>query len=439
MAVVRVATGIACVIALSWNATSHEEVEYSLSGAEAIKVVADDPAGEPAPLTRPGRTLRRPQLTDGQRAAIRRAGPALMLFAAVRLTGVAMLTGWALRIGRHPSTVLGLEWDSKWYWRIAEHGYGVVRVHGSHGSIHDDRAFFPLYPAMIHAFDAIVPVGKIDAALLIAWTGALAAAWGVFAVGDLLYGRRVGTALAVLWAVLPHAVVLTVAYTEPVMTAFAAWALYAVLTGRRLTAGGLAALAGLCRPNGLAVAAAVVTALTIDARQRCRAGRMVGARTWAAALLAPAGWVGYVVWVAVDKGAPTGYLQAQATWGSRFDFGHYTARILHHLIVHQGNFANYLAAAISLAALVLLVLCVLAGQPLPLLVYNAVLLVMALGTAHYFPSRPRLLLPAFPILLPLAVPLARARLRTAMVLLSATAGFSLLCGVYLFGIASTAP
>ena len=51
------------------------------------------------------------------------------------------------------------------------------------------------------------------------------AAWGVYAVGELLHGRRVGITLVAVWAVLPHAVILTMAYTEPLMTAFAAWAL----------------------------------------------------------------------------------------------------------------------------------------------------------------------------------------------------------------------
>ncbi|MBV7699119.1 DUF6415 family natural product biosynthesis protein [Streptomyces sp. TRM70350] len=50
--------------------------------------------------------------------------------------------------------------------------------------------------------------------------------------------------------------------TESLFTACAAWSLYAVLTGRWLTAATLAALAGLTRPTGIAVAAAVtVTAL----------------------------------------------------------------------------------------------------------------------------------------------------------------------------------
>lgn len=66
------------------------------------------------------------------------------------------------------------------------------------------------------------------------------AAWGVFAVGDRLHGRCVGILLTVLWAALPVGLVQWMGYTESLFTAFAAWALYAVLTDRPLTAAWLA-------------------------------------------------------------------------------------------------------------------------------------------------------------------------------------------------------
>jgi hypothetical protein len=44
-----------------------------------------------------------------------------------------------------------------------------------------------------------------------------------------------------------------------------------------------------------------------------------------------------------------------------------------------------------------------------LLVYSGVVAALALGAASYFGSKPRLLMPAFPLLLPLARALARTR------------------------------
>lgn len=293
--------------------------------------------------------------------------------------------------------MLGLEWDGSWYWHIARYGYGtIVAAKSGNGLIYNDLAFFPLFPGLIRALSTALPIGPVNAALVIAWVAAAVAAWGVYAVGELLHGRKVGLALAALWALLPHAVVLTMAYTESLMTAFAAWSLYAALTHRWLTAGTLAVLAGLCRPNGFAVAAAVVVAAVAHLWQRRRAGEPTAPRAWGAILLAPTGWLGYVAWVGLRTGDPTGYFHVQSLWGSRFDFGLDTARMFKHLIVGHDTLVTYLAAGIVLGCVLLFVLGVLDRQPLPLLVYSGILLAIALGDAHYFTSRPRLLLPAFP-------------------------------------------
>jgi apolipoprotein N-acyltransferase len=56
-------------------------------------------------------------------------------------------------------------------------------------------------------------------------------------------------------------------------------------------------------------------------------------------------------------------------------------------------------------------------QPLPLLVYSGSVLVLALAAKGYFGSKPRLLIPAFPVLIPLAIALVRLRpARAALVL-----------------------
>jgi hypothetical protein len=94
----------------------------------------------------------------------------------------------------------------------------------------------------------------------VSWAAAGVAACGIHAIGARLYGRRAAAVLVLLWGLLLHSVVLSMAYTEPVLTACAAWSLYAVLTGRWVWEGALASLAGLARPNGLAVAAVLAAA-----------------------------------------------------------------------------------------------------------------------------------------------------------------------------------
>src|ERR1043165_6492924 len=144
--------------------------------------------------------LRQPSRQWGHRPEPRNALPALALFASLRLTGVILAALWSLHLGKHTRTVLGLAWDGHWYWHISQYGYGMI-IHSPGGhSVYNDLAFFPLFPGLIHAVSTVLPIGPINAALLIAWSAALIAAWGVYAVGELLHTRRVGIILVVLWA-----------------------------------------------------------------------------------------------------------------------------------------------------------------------------------------------------------------------------------------------
>ncbi|OKI00437.1 hypothetical protein A6A06_24310 [Streptomyces sp. CB02923] len=372
---------------------------------------------------------------------MRRAAPALALFAAIRCAGVLCTALWAWHTGRHPRSLLGATWDSNWYLGVARHGYGSPAPH--HMWPPDplaDLAFFPLYPGLIRGVTAVLPIGVLNAGLLLAWTAAAVAAWGIFAVGAHLYGRRAGTFLVVLWALLPHAVIESLSYTEPLLTALAAWALYALLTDRPLWAGALALPAGLARPNGLAVAVAVLAAAVVMAAATARARPLRPRRPlwpyWAAALLAPVGWLGYVLWVGAHTGAgPGGYFRVQEIWGSRFDFGRDTLRSVKRLFLYNEPLVLHMAAAVIAVSVLLLVLLVLDRPPLPLLVYTAALVAVALGGTGYFPSKPRFLLPAFPLLVPAAVALARARPRTVVLATGSLAALSLGYGVYLLAMA----
>ncbi|MBH5336149.1 hypothetical protein IHE55_15690 [Streptomyces pactum] len=508
--------------------------------------------------------------------SLRRAAPALAVYAAVRLTATGCMAVWAWHIGKHPRTLLGHSWDAVWYAGIARDGYDPASP--SPGRALSDLAFFPLFPGLARAVATVTPLGTVSAGLVVAWIAAGAAAWGIHAVGRLLYGDRAAVCLVALWALLPHGIVQSMAYTEPVLTALAAWALYALLTGRWLWAGSLALLAGVCRPNGIAVAAAVcccaaATALGPVAARRRRAGprhrasapragtwrtavwrtearRTVPAargttgtcatagtgaaagtgeeitrpdiarpadtgpgdpgpenaetrdagpagagpegtgprhpgepgteergtterdtgpeagggapgpagatrapagpgtagppgaerrpsrrRIWCAAVLAPLGWLGYIGWVGLRRGGPLGYFRVQAEWGSHFDFGRDTLMSVRHLLTGRDVLADYMTLAVLGAALVLLALLVLDRPPAALLVYTLVLVVIAYGGANYFASKPRFLLPAFPLLIPAALAMARARPRTVVVTTVALTGLCSLYGTYLLTVA----
>ncbi|GGY04964.1 hypothetical protein [Streptomyces hiroshimensis] len=390
-----------------------------------------------APEPRPASGNTRVRRAERARDALRRATPALAFYAAARLTGMATMAAWAWWIGRHPRTLLGHSWDGIWYAGIARHGYGLIQPSPTtRGVVFNDLAFFPLFPGLVRAVATVTPLTVVGAGLFVAWLSAAAAAWGIYALGERLYGRRAATLLVVLWGLLPHAIVQSMAYTEPLMTALAAWALYALVTGRPLWAGSLSLLAGLSRPNGIAVAAAVVcaTALTLWRHPEARRNR----RVWAGAALAPLGWTGYVVWAGFHSGGGLfGYFEVQRLWGSRFDFGWDALRFVRHLITGRDSMAYYMTVAVIAVAMVLLALLAL-ERPRPhaaLLVYAVVLVVIAVGGSSYFASKPRFLLPAFPLLLPAALALTRARRRTLLTTLVAMAGLSFFYGTYLLTVA----
>ncbi|MGA4956966.1 hypothetical protein [Streptomyces lavendulocolor] len=374
----------------------------------------------------------------GWRAALYRAAPALGLFAAARLTGMLVMALWAWHTGRSPRALLALSWDSDWYLGIAAYGYGTT-LYWPDGVVQSDLAFFPLYPALVRAVTTVLPVAGGTAGLLVSWTAAGAAAWGIFLIGERLHGRGAATALVLLWGLLPHSIVLSMAYTEPLLTAFAAWSLYAVLTRRWLWAGALAALAGAARPNGIAVAAAVGAAAACEAYRLLRDERRTDWRLWAGAAMAPAGWAGYVLWVGVRGGDPLrGYFAVQAGWTSRFDFGVGTFGFTRSVLTRPMELGFTGALLITAAGVVLFALLLLDRPPLPLLVYTAVLVVIAVGGSGFFESKPRFLLPAFPLLLPVACALRRARPRAAAVVVAALAGLSYGYGTYLLTLAPMA-
>ncbi|WDV50636.1 hypothetical protein PV963_09800 [Streptomyces coeruleorubidus] len=376
--------------------------------------------------------------------ALRRAAPALLGYAAVRALGLLALALWSAARDKSAYTLLTARWDALWYTRVAELGYGY-EVRLANGDVHSNLAFFPLLPWLERLAAAVSPLSYADGGFLVSLFASLAAAWGVFAVADQVYGRRAGVCAVLLWAVLPVGIVQSMAYSESLFTALAAWSLYAVLTGRWVTAGTLALLAGLTRPVGVAVVAAVwVAGIASFARER-RAGPSARERRASDAdgpgprtrrvlgmLLAPLGTAGYVLWVGHRTGkGPLGYLDVQAGWRNGFDGGYAFARFVAEKFT---SFPSALAGAGLIAGVVSVVWLYLVGvrqrQPLPLLVYTGVVTALALCASSYFGSKPRLLMPAFPLLLPLALALTRLRMRRSALVLGPVAVASAVYGAF---------
>ncbi|WP_461029909.1 hypothetical protein, partial [Streptomyces sparsus] len=389
----------------------------------------------------------RAPVRGGLSASLRAAAPALALFALIRLLGVAVLVVWSGFTGKNPWVLLSERWDSLWYARIAEHGY-AFSVQAPDGRHLSSMAFFPLFPWLEQGVSAVTRLSLPHAGLLISLLASLAAAWGVFALAEHVHGRRAATVVVVLWAAVPVGIVQSMAYSESLFVALAAWSLYAAVTRRWITAGVLASLAGLTRPVGLAVTAALVVAVLCAWRSARSAGSTAPAAS--AALAAPAGWLApghrfravlgcliaplgaasYILWVGSERGALFGYLDVQGEWGNGFDAGL--------------GFARFTAGALgggTWAAVLVLVAVVLLSvwphwvglrqrQPVPVVVYSAVVTLLAVGASGYFGSKPRLLIPAFPVLFPLALAMARARPARTCAFLSVLVALSAAYGAF---------
>ncbi|MFF4502225.1 hypothetical protein [Streptomyces sp. NPDC001401] len=357
----------------------------------------------------PGREPR----PHGVPSLLRRAAPALLAYLAVRLTGLLVLALWAHRQHHGVWPILAIEWDARWYLGIADHGYAHAL-----GTEYDanNLAFFPLYPCLVKAVAVLTPGSRASTGLAIAVLASLLAAWGVFAVGDRLHGRRVGVLLTTLWAAYPVGLVQWMGYTESMFTAFAAWALYALLADRPLLAASLASLAGLTRPTGIAVAAAVTAWALLALRHRPRDIRLL-----AAAALAPLGWCAYVGWVGLRLGRWDGYFAVQRLWHNKLDGGVETLRRIKELlgVDPRPHLFLVMVTCTLVASVVLFGLAVWDRQPLPLLVLTGVLLVIVLGSGGVYFPRARFLMPGFPLLLPVALHLTRASRRYRTLFLTA--------------------
>lgn len=349
---------------------------------------------------------------------MRRAAPALGAYLLLRLGCLLAVVVMARDAGADVVERLTRA-DGRWYLRIAAQGYDTAAARA--GDLHrSDLAFFPLYPALVRVADAVLPGPATAAALAVSWAAGAAAAWGIFSVAARVHDERTGVLAAALWAVVPPSAVQAMASTEGLFTAFAAWALDAVLARRWWAAGVLTALAGLTRPTAACLLLAVAVAALSALRRR-----QDGLRPLAALLVAPVGLLGWAGWQARLLGRPDAYLVVQRSgWGTWFDGGRFTLTEVGRSLTEPVALPFLVATAAIGCALVGLALLAAERTPLPLLLHAAAVVVLVVGTHGYEHAKARLLLPAFPLLLPPAAALARLdrRYRVAALVVLGAAG-----------------
>jgi hypothetical protein len=249
-----------------------------------------------------------PQPLGAGAASAGRVGPLLWRPAAIYLAsraGVLLVIAGISYIKHAPATVALLNWDGRWYLRVAEHGYPHAVPPGVGVPAQSNLAFFPVLPMLIRLAHLLTRLPFDDAGLLVTGLAGLAAAgtlWTLlYRTADRGAADR-GTALVFFS---PAAFVLSMVYTEPLIIAFAAGVFLALRRRRWVLAGVLAGLSTALDP----LAVAIVVPCALAAWPALRRGRE--RRALAAPLLALCGVGGFAVYLWVHTGSPFAYLAAQ--------------------------------------------------------------------------------------------------------------------------------
>ena len=364
---------------------------------------------------------------------------AILIYAAIRLLSLGVIA-YLLPRGQframHYSLAHVIEaWDSNRYLIIAAHGYTYVP-----GNLHHDSLFawFPGYSGVIDAIEWIPGVGPVRAAFAVTIVAGLVAAWGLARLVVLVTGdSRVALITVALWALGPGTIVLAMLYPEALFCALAAWSLVALVERRWLTAGLLAALSGTVRlsASALAVAIAVAALPALVQAARTRAPLATWWRPLAAVLLAPLGLLGYWGYAGWAWHQPDAWFFMEHNMNSSFDWGR-SALSTVRTAVMTGTKAPVALTLVVVAAAVILTGCVLADRiPLSLKAYVLLVVITAVCTGpDYLGAKPRHLMVALLLGLPLARPLARARLWVSVPLLAVLAVTSAWFGLYLMSV-----
>ena len=316
--------------------------------------------------------------------------------------------------------------DGQSYLDLAVHGYphSIAVVDPRTNEV----AFFPLFPIMAAALMA-ASLSFTVAVSLINLVASAVAAICIAKVVDESGGRRngadTGLMTAVFWLVQPWAFVLVLAYTEAVLVACAAACLLALLRHRWVAAGLLAALAGASRSSGMVlIVCCLVVAVPVARKQRSLVPLV-------APVLAPLGTLAFFVYLRFRVGSATAWFTVERNgWHASSDPPKdVVVRFAHYFRI--GQVSGVAVACYLLVCLVLLVLLVKDGNHPVLLVYAAGIFLLALGNPNYPSSIPRLLLPAFPLLLPVVVRVQKVPWRILAVAALASAVLMGLLTVYM--------
>jgi hypothetical protein len=397
-----------------------------MSATSDVVASADPHLDDPAPGSDVPAKEWKLRVIDGAR----RFTPVLAVYGLLKLVGFAVFMWLLDRSAHYPSVgfklkpiglgggarvwdVLGT-WDGRYYQELALHWYHP-QVLAANAQITDVKpnsaAFFPLYPGLMGLVVKTTGLGPLGAGLLVAIVSSFFAAAGIYAVVSLMGGHRAGVIAGGLWAVVPGSGVEWAVYSDSLFVALAAWACYFTMKRRWITAGVLTLISGLNRPTAAALMAGVGLAALIALFQR-RDGIV---RPLVAILIMPWGFIGYLLWVGLKMHNLGGYFMIQKSWQHYFDGGKFTLHAIPEIMTGRFHylwawpFADTIALITLLAVPCLLILLFRLRPPLVLVVFTLLTIASTTTSQQIFANVPRYLLPAFPLLIALAIAMRRIK------------------------------
>jgi hypothetical protein len=332
----------------------------------------------------------------GTRAAGRGASFAAAVYLLSRAATLSVAAGITLISGSSLGGVLS-RWDGGWYLSIVRDGYPSYVPSGTGTAAQSSLAFFPGYPLLVRALSAPFDLSPVLVGCAVSLAAGLAATVGLWHLADRLSDASTADRAVVLFAFLPSAFVMTMVYADALFLALAVWCLLALLDRRWMVAGMVAAAAGFVRPTGIALVIACAWAAAVAIREE---------RSWrpvVAPAVAPWGALAFLVYTGIHTGDALAFFHVESRgWNNHLDVGAANVRaVIRHLSEMRPTFFVVVLAVIVGGIGLGLWLLVRWRAPGFVVAYaTTVLAVSILGSNPV--STPRLLLAAFPILIPLA-------------------------------------
>jgi hypothetical protein len=316
-------------------------------------------------------------------------------------------------------------WDGIWFVHAAQSGYPrhlpMTDGHVAGNTI----AFFPLYPGLIRWISHLTTVSPLVVAAVISAATGLTAAVGIGLLVRHWAGREPATRATLLFVVFPGTFAFSLMYSEGIAITCLAFGLLALLRKQWWLAGLLGLAATATTPIALAFVLSCAWCAVVAIRRH---------RDWRSLLapvLAPLGFVAYMVWLWAHTGQWNAWrLTEKGGWKSYPSLVyplHIVATFLFDPV--RPTKTGQLLFVGTVVTVVGAVLAVRQRQPAPVLLYGLAAAVLAAAAAPVG-LRPRFIMLAFPLVVAIGTRF-HGRAYAAVVTLS-VAGLVLMTWLELF-------